>query len=103
MPKVSYATSRKIRILEEKVGKDWKKQYPGQSVDAVFNHIMGDTRKNLFCKIEPTVKAQLDEMVDSYDLRMSELVERLIRAEYSRYAENRKQMSEDLANEFTSR
>ncbi len=102
MPKVSYATARKIRILEEKVG-DWKKQYPGRSVDFVYNQVIGDTRKNLFCKINPATKQQLDEMVDSYDVRMSELVERLIEAEYERYTEENRQASEDLAAEFTAR
>ena len=103
MPKLSYATTRKIRILEEKVGSDWKKQYPGRSVDAVYNHIMGDDRKNLFCKINPIVKGQLDEMVDTYDVRMAELVERLIEAEYERFRQQNRKVSEDLASEFTSR
>ncbi len=103
MRKLSYATTRKIRILEEKVGSDWKKKYPGRSVDSVYNDIMGDDRKNLFCKINPDVKGQLDEMVDSYDVRMSELVERLIEAEYGRFQQRSKKVSEDLANEFTSR
>ena len=103
MPKISYATARKIRILEEKVGHDWRKRFPGRSVDSVYNQIMGDERKNLFCKINPEIKQQLDEMVDSYDVRMSELVERLIEAEYERFCETARKASQDLASEFTSR
>lgn len=102
MPK-SYATERKIRILKEKLGEDWRKQYPGRSVDSVYNEIVGDDRKNLFCKINPVVKTQLDEMVDSYDIRMAELVERLIQREYDTFMETKAQVSHDLANEFTSR
>lgn len=103
MSKLSYATTRKIRILEEQVGSDWKRQYPGRSVDSVYNQVMGDDRKNLFCKINPNVKGQLDEMVDTYDVRMAELVERLIEAEYDRFRQQNRKVSEDLANEFTSR
>ena len=103
MPKLSYATERKIRILKDKLGDDWKKQYPGRSVDSVYNEIIGDTRKNLFCKIDPLVKSQLDEMVDSYEVRMAELVERLIQDEYERFSEGQLQASQDLASEFTAR
>lgn len=103
MPKISYATARKIKILEKEVGIDWKKKYPGRSVDSVYNQIMGDDRKNLFCKINPVIKGQLDEMVDIYDVRMAELVERLIEAEYDRFRHQKRKVSEDLANEFTSR
>lgn len=103
MGKASYATERKIRILEEKLGPLWRKAYLGRSVDSVYNEIMGDTRKNLFCKIDPGIKGQLDEMVDNYDMRMSELVERLIQDEYGRFTENRLQTSQDLASEFTAR
>ena len=103
MPKLSYATERKIRILEEKIGQDWKKQYPGKSVDAVYNEIMGDNRKNLFCKVNPVTKTKLDEMVDNYDMGMAELVEQLIEDEYSRFAEKSRKVSKNLASEFTSR
>lgn len=103
MPKLSYATNRKIRILEEKLGKNWKRDNPGYSIDALYNHIMGDERKNLFCKIDPNVKGQLDEMVDSYDVHMAELVERLIEAEYDRFRQQNRKVSEDLASEFTTR
>ncbi len=103
MTKLSYATERKIRILEEKLGLDWKKIHSGRSVDAVYNEIMGDTRKNLFCKIRPNTKTKLDEMVDNYDVGMAELVEKLIEDEYGRFSTKSRKVSEDLAVECTTR
>lgn len=103
MAKVSYATARKIKILQERFGPEWRKQFPGRSVDSVYNEVMGDRRKNLFCKISPSTKSQLDEMVDTYDVRMSELVERLINAEYRKFEESRLKANLELAAEFTQR
>ncbi len=101
MSEVSYATARKIRILNEKVGSDWKEKYPGRSIDAVYNEVVGDKRKNLFCKIAPEVKDLVDELADGYDMKMAALMERLIKAEYERYTERKSNYSNDLANEFT--
>lgn len=58
----SYATERKIRIIEDKLGPNWKEQRVGQSIDAIYNDLVGDTRKNLFCKINASVKDRLDEI-----------------------------------------
>ena len=101
MSQVSYATARKIRILEERVGKNWKDQYPGRSIDAVYNEVVGDTRKNLFCKIDPVVKDQVDELVVGYDVKMAELIERLIREEHDRFKQREEKYSEDLATQFS--
>ena len=101
MGEVSYATARKIRILNEQVGADWKDKYPNRSIDAVYNEVVGDIRKNLFCKIAPEVKEQVDELVENYDMKMAQLMERLIRAEHERWLKRKGTYSKDLANEYS--
>jgi len=98
--KLSYATNRKIRILKEKLGDDWREQYPGKSIDFIYNAVIGDNRKNLFCKVSPDVKDQVDEMVEGYDIKMSELIEKLVNEEHERYKARANSYSKDLANQF---
>ena len=100
MAEYSYATERKIRILKEKVGEDWQEKYGNRSIDAVYNEVMGDTRKNLFCKVDPEIKSKVDELTDNYDIKMSELIELLIEREYDSYKQRTGNYSDDLANEF---
>ena len=102
MAKQSYATKRKIRIIAEKLGEDWKKQYPGKSIDAIYNIVMGDERKNLFCKVDPETKKQLDEMVEYHDMQMSSLVEKLVQEEYDRYTEERDARVSYMASQFAN-
>jgi hypothetical protein len=100
MADMSYATRRKLRIIKEQLGADWQDQNPGKSIDAIYNVVMGDNRKNLFCKIDPTVKNQLDEMVDYHDIKMAALVEKLVREEYDRYAQDRDARVDHVASQF---
>lgn len=97
---MSYATERKKRIIAKMLGHDWKEKNPDRSIDAIYNEVVGDTRKNLFCKIDPEMKIYLDEMVDNYDMKMGELVERLILDEYEKYSKRKATYSEDLASQF---
>lgn len=101
MSDVSYATARKIRILTEKVGADWKEKYPNRSIDAVYNEVVGDLRKNLFCKITPEAKKQVEELVENYDMKMAQLIEHLINSEHQRWQERTGNYSKDLANEYS--
>ena len=96
----SYATQRKKRIIEQELGADWQTRYPGKSIDAVYNIVKGDTRKNLFCKICPERKSQLDEMVEFRDVRMAELVEKLIEEEYDRFVTERDVHVDEIASQF---
>ena len=96
----SYATLRKKRIIEEKLGEDWQSQHPGKSVDAVYNVVTGDNRRNLFCKVKPEVKEQLDEMVEFHDMKMAELVEKLVQEEYDRYITERDARVDDVASQY---
>lgn len=100
MADMSYATRRKLRIIKEQLGADWQDQHPGESIDAVYNIVTGDKRKNLFCKIDPAVKGQLDEMVVHHDIKMAELVEKLVREEYDRYAQDRDARVNHMASQF---
>lgn len=97
---MSYATNRKLRIIEEKIGGDWTERYPGRSIDAVYNMVMGDNRKNLFCKIDPEIKKKLDEMVEYHDVRMAELVENLVEEEYDRFVKVRDAKVDEMASQF---
>lgn len=100
MGEVSYATARKIRIIEERIGTDWKNLNEGRSVDRVYSDLMGDVRKNLFCKIDPSVKDQLDEMSQHYDIDMAELIETLITDEYAEFSKRAVGYFSTLANQF---
>ena len=100
MAQPSYATRRKKRIIEEQIGADWQDKHPGKSIDAVYNIVTGDTRKNLFCKVEPETKEKLDEMVEYHDVKMADLVEKLVREEYDRYVTERDGRVENIASQF---
>lgn len=97
----SYATERKIRIISEKLGENWRDQLNGRSIDALYNEIVGDTRKNLFCKLRPEVKAKLDELVDEYDMKMAEYVEVLIEDAHARFEAERDKIVKVLGDQFT--
>jgi len=102
MDELSYATKRKMRIIILKLGPDWQLDFPGKSVDAVYNVVIGDTRKNLFCKISPEVKKQLDEMVRYHDVKMAELVEKLVQGEYAKFVAVRDSRVADVASHFAA-
>ena len=96
----SYATRRKERIIKQQLGEDWQSQYPGKSIDHVYNIVTGDRRKNLFCKVSQDTKSKLDEMVDYHDLKMAEMVEKLVQEEYDRYVTERDARVEDVASQY---
>lgn len=85
----SYATERKIRKIKEALGENWANKIAGRSIDAVYNEVVGDTRKNLFCKIDAGVKGHLDTMVGEHNAPMREFVEQLIEAEWVRHQSRR--------------
>lgn len=103
MTELSYATKRTLRIIQEKLGDDWRDNNPEISIDALYNQVVGDRRRNLFCKIDPDIKSQLDEMADSYDVKMAELVERLVQEEYLKFIRNRAELVNDLASQFAGK
>jgi hypothetical protein len=102
MTDISYATRRKTRIIEEQLGNDWRDKYPNKSIDAVYVIAIGDIRKNLFCKVDPDTKSKLDEMVAFHDVKMSELVEKLVKKEYDIYVDERNGRVDDIATQFAT-
>jgi len=101
-PKASYATLRKLKIIEQKFGADWPLRFPNRKVDSVYNEVIGDTRKNLFCKIDSGIKDNLDEMVEYHNSSMSDFVEQLISAEYDRYLHNKQIGTKNFVSSITS-
>lgn len=97
----SYATERKIRIIKEKLGPDWETYTQGKRIDAAYNELVGDSRKNLFCKLRPETKRKLDEMVRDNDTKMAEFIESLIEREYDRFLQEKTRQKNDLAVRFT--
>lgn len=96
----SYATERKIRIISEKLGDNWREHLNGRSIDSFYNELVGDTRKNLFCKLRPEVKSKLDELVDEHDMKMAEYVEILIEEAYARFETERDNIGKVLSGQF---
>jgi hypothetical protein len=101
MDEPSYATARKLKIIESRLGADWRKNHPDVAVDAVYNRLVGDDRKTLFCKVQPGTKAKLDEMVTHYEIKMGEFIEKLIEVEYEIFIQQRTKMMQNLARDFS--
>ena len=97
----SYATERKIRIIENQMGPDWKSRRPDKSIDAIYTEIVGDTRKNVFCKISAETKTRLDEMIDIHKVSMADFIEQIINSEWTRYSQTQKQNHQSLVEEFS--
>jgi hypothetical protein len=98
---LSYATGRKVRIIVEKLGVNWQKTHPGMAVDAIYNEVVGDTRRTVFCKVESSIKDNLDEMVIFKDMKMAEFIEFLIDNEYQRFTAQKKRMMSEVAKDYS--
>ncbi len=97
----SYATERKLRIIEAKYGPDWRSQFPDRSIDSIFIELTGDRRKNLFCKISPDLKDKLDEMVGFRQLSMAELIEQIIDEAHLRFVRDKSFVVEGITQEYS--
>jgi hypothetical protein len=97
----SYATQRKIRIIEERLGPNWADRFPGKSIDAIYNELVGDDRKNLFCKIDSDIKDRLDTMTQFHKTGMADFIEVLIQAEWLRFSERTADTERQLLDEFS--
>lgn len=101
MAEYSYATERKIRVIRENHGDNWREKFPGRSIDSIYVELTGDDRKNLFCKVSPDTKEMLDEMLKAYGARMSLFVESLITTEYDRHKRREQEKHEQIRKSFT--
>src|ERR1700744_4684332 len=97
----SYATLRKIRIIKEKLGEGFDFQADGRRIDAIYNDVVGDRRENLFCKIAPDAKAQLDELRQPYAVGMVEFVKKLIMDRYQRYLNDQAVRRLKISQDYT--
>jgi len=97
----SHTTERKLRIINSTLGEGWELKNEGKSIDAVYNEISGDNRKNLFCKVSPDTKEKVDIMTSSYNIKMSNFIEQLIISEWNRYENQQKIREETLINNFS--
>lgn len=97
----SYATNRKIRIITEQIGTDWATQYPDESIDAIYTRVVGDERKNLFCKINAATKDQLTVMSKAHRTQLAEFVEQMINAEWTRYQQRIADGERQMLDEFS--
>ena len=95
-----YAKERKEKIISSHFGENWKIEYSNMSIDALYKKAIGDERKTLFCKVTPECKKFLDEMVEHNDIMKSELVESMIRKEYSKFKNNMDYKIDNLINQF---
>lgn len=96
----SYATERKIRILRERLGENWKAKVGNQSIDAAYNELVGDDRMNLFCKVRPDIKDMLNELSDHHDMKMAECIEMLIEHAHRRYQAEKREIDNQLGQRF---
>jgi hypothetical protein len=96
----STATDRKIRIIEAALGADWRTLHEGWSIDRIYNHVQGDDRKNLFCKVQGDIKAKLDEMVVEYDVDMAVLISQMIEAKHADFLVHKSTYTARLASQF---
>lgn len=96
----SYATERKIRIIKEHLP-DWDQASSGKSIDALYNELVGDNRKTLFCKIDANSKAHLDNMTDHYGTGMAEFIEQLVNAEWQRHSSRLANDEKNLLSEYS--
>lgn len=96
----SLTTQRKLRAIEETFGKDWKQDADlrSLSIDALYNRVIGDGRKNVFCKMSSEGKDHLDEMVDEYGITMADLLERLVHEQYDKFVKYRDHSNKKLLN-----
>lgn len=95
-----YAKKRKEKVISSKLGEDWEEQYPGASIDALYNKSIGDERKTIFCKIAPEVKEMFDEICENTDTKKSEFIENMIKKAYVEYQTNMETKISDLVNQF---
>jgi len=97
----SYATNRKIKIIEERYGFNWQSRFEGRSIDSVYKEITGDDRETLFCKIDADKKQKLNQMVKKYDVDLGTLMEQWIDEHYKDFSEQEETVLVGLASEYS--
>ena len=97
----SYTTDRKLRIISEHYGDNWKDEFPNRSIDSVYNEMMGDDRKTLFCKLSSDSKDKIDQMLNGYNVEVATLLEQWIDEKYKVYAVRERTSVVGLAKDYS--
>ena len=101
MVELSWAMSRKLKIIEEKFGTDWKEQFPGYSVNKVYNIACNDNRKCIYVRVSEDIKNMLTVLTDAYEINNDQLIENLIRNEYVSLQQSNLDEIEELHKQFS--
>lgn len=97
----SHATERKIRIITEAHGDDWALQFPSKSIDAIYNEVVGETRKTVYAKISADTKEHLDHLTQVYNVSISEFLESLIEKEYRSYQDHCRSLIKNIKDQYS--
>lgn len=102
----SYATKRKINIINERLGDGYQwpnvpSEYEGMSIDSLYSHLIGDNRVNLFFKVDPKTKEYIDLMSKSSGMKKAEFIEFLINEHYKTYNNKIRKDADDLLKFIT--
>lgn len=101
MPSVS--TQRKIKIIENHYQKsiDEIRKDNHSSIDEMYNTVVGDNRKNFFCKVSVETKDKIDMLLEAYQLKNSEFLEILVEKEYIQFQQKEKERYETMKQIYT--
>ena len=92
---------RKIRIIGNIFGSNWREQHPGMAIDAVYNLAIRDERKSVFCKINKDQKQKLMEMIAHYDITMGDFISMMIDIHFEQYTEQRLNIVSGIADDYS--
>ncbi len=103
MKELNPGQQRKIRIIEKIFGRDWRDQYTGMAIDAVYNRAIKDDRKSLFCKIDKVRKQKLMEMLRMYSITMGDFVGVMIDEYHSKFLEQQHNKVTGIADDYSGK
>jgi hypothetical protein len=95
--------TRKIRIITETFGPDWRDKFTGKAIDAIYNIAIHDDRKSVFFKTQPIRKDRLAEMVDYYDTTLGDFLGIMIDDYFDRYLEQRKKILNEMVVAYSTK
>ncbi len=82
---VSRETQRQIAVISEVFGENWRQDYKGRSVSALYREAIDDDRAVVYARVLPEVKDMLWQLVESWESNISDTIELLIEEEHAEY------------------
>ena len=82
---VSRETQRQIAVISEVFGGNWRQDYKGRSVSALYREAIDDDRAVVYARVLPEVKDMLWQLVESWESNISDTIELLIEEEHAEY------------------